>query len=116
MIPAAHIARRPAVALLVPPIAWSLFFVLVYGITAIWCDHAAIDARPVGSGTFALVMALLAVLTLLPMLWTGAAARGALRMDEGGPLARIAFWMAVLFVVATLFLALPIALLDLPCR
>lgn len=110
------LADRPGVALLAPPVAWSLYFVVVYGAAAVVCDHASVGARPAWPAGFHGGMALATLLTLLPMLWTGRAARARLRSGEGVAIDRVALWLAVLFVIATLFLALPIALLDLPCR
>jgi hypothetical protein len=110
-----RLASRTDVALLLPPVVWSAYFALAYGATAVVCDHAAIGPRPAGHATFLVLAGLITLLTLLPMAWTGGAALARLRRGDTCFLTRVAGLMAATFIVATLYIALPIVWLTQPC-
>jgi hypothetical protein len=107
-------ASRPAVALLLPPIVWSIYFAIVYGATAVMCELAP-GARQMQLTGFLVAMALLTLATMLPIIWTGAAALRRLRRGDGSFVPRLAALMAASFLVATVFLAVPIIWLEQPC-
>ncbi|MFC6489001.1 hypothetical protein [Nitratireductor sp. GCM10026969] len=109
---------------LFPPVAWAAFFVAIYSAQGAGC--AAVEAGSLGLGVLRLLLAGLTVLTAAAILavgiWSALAFRHIRREKVGADdgvrqsrfLAESAALSAGLFLVATLWIGLPIAWTN-PC-